>query len=194
MLRTFVVVVFPVLLAIFFYRRKSYLETSRLQLAQLLCVTNNLPPLYQKLQANELPAEALQSLVDRCRNVPVTEQTLSTLTSDGSFLSSFFVKTCDSFHESPAAKQSSGFVTSSAVQVLESGISFPRDGPAILKLTDEQREKLLPRWLWDASVVPSVDELLKSEVIKGYKIEAQPGALLKPEQHAWKTNFRGFRC
>ncbi|CAE8621477.1 unnamed protein product [Polarella glacialis] len=149
-------------------------KTDREHLAELLCVTNGLRPLYEELRANKLAAKDLQNLVESCRVEPGKEADLPLLTADGDFLGSFFVRNCGAFQEAAEGKRRSGRATTPVPDAHVEDFSFSRAEPSLLQLTDAEREKLFPRWLWDVSQAPGFEEQLKGQ-LKGFKIEAQLG-------------------
>mmetsp|Transcript_36601 Transcript_36601/g.59051 ORF Transcript_36601/g.59051 Transcript_36601/m.59051 type:complete len:384 (-) Transcript_36601:46-1197(-) len=166
--------VVPVVVAVLVYRRNVQFKTDREHLAELLCVTNGLRPLYEELRANKLAAKDLQNLVESCRVEPGKEADLPLLTADGDFLGSFFVRNCGAFQEAAEGKRRSGRATTPVPDAHVEDFSFSRAEPSLLQLTDAEREKLFPRWLWDVSQAPGFEEQLKGQ-LKGFKIEAQLG-------------------
>eukprot|EP00931_Biecheleriopsis_adriatica_P066741 TRINITY_DN41029_c0_g1_i1.p1 TRINITY_DN41029_c0_g1~~TRINITY_DN41029_c0_g1_i1.p1 ORF type:complete len:408 (-),score=88.98 TRINITY_DN41029_c0_g1_i1:51-1202(-) len=167
-----IVAVLPVFAAVAWYHCKAQAAADRHLLGQLICITNGLRPMYRELQANNLSSDALGSLVRSCKG----QQEMPLLTSDGQYLSSFLVRTCDSFKEAPGWKQRKGATHAPLVSVKEVGldIAFDRSTPALLQLSEADKEKLLPRWVWDVSVGKAFEEEIKSGLL-GSKIAAQPG-------------------
>mmetsp|Transcript_86924 Transcript_86924/g.153697 ORF Transcript_86924/g.153697 Transcript_86924/m.153697 type:complete len:379 (+) Transcript_86924:45-1181(+) len=170
--RTAGVAILSVVIGLLWNHRSRKQTEDYFRLAELLCLTNGLQPLYADLRENRLGLEALEKLVNQCSGQTV----LPALVPDGRFLSSFFVRTCDNFQEAPAWRREDAQVPEVDLEVVDSLPGFNREAPAVVRMNPTQRDELLPRWLWDASVAPAFEEALKGgSLVKGNKIEAQTG-------------------
>lgn len=139
-------------------------ETLGTHLAQFICLTNNLAQHYEILKENGLLTSTLRDLIVTCNST--TE--LQPLTSNGVFLSRFFIRQCDSFNPKPAdlnpEEEGWGMKLHTAdeflTQILRpNGVKFPENRPVHLSLSDDDLSMNVPRWLWDAQLYKTWDKV-----------------------------------
>jgi len=116
----------------------------RTHLVQFVCLVNELGPLYDVLEKNNLSIGTLNRITRRCSREQPTDE-WPRLTSDGSFVSRFLVRNCDSYlpRKRPSPE---GEANEDPVR------ECPLREPLHATLNHTQLSARAPRWVWDPEI------------------------------------------
>jgi len=126
--------------------------TLRKHLVQFICLVNELQPMYDILERNNLSTGILDRLVHRCSSVDPAE--VPRLSDDGRFISRFLVRNCGNYLEQTNLGQSRSTAEEPeiAVPALEAISAALVREPSHLKLNRTQLGGRAPRWVWDPHI------------------------------------------
>lgn len=120
--------------------------TLRSRLVHFICLVNELQPVYEVLERNNLSTGILNGIVRRCSREKLFGE-LPRLTSDGHFISQFLVRNCGNYlSKRPSAPDGHDRFNA---KLLNAAIAME---PSHVVLNRTQLSARAPRWVWDPNI------------------------------------------